>query len=152
MWKVITVISVGLLLSGCGDKDFLSGVNKKLTTVTSTSVVYPSLPDIDVPLSPILRSVVYDYPRDTSKPKEAKTTPECLQQPPIANFEVVCMQYPVQKNSNIFIGMDKTSFDNQVTNQEQINSYNRSLRSRIDEINKERAKWREATDANPATK
>ena len=152
MWKVIAVILLGSIVVGCGDSGFLSGVNKKVTTVTSTSVIYPSLPDIDKPLPPVLRPVVFDYPRDLSKPKEVKGTQECLQQPPIVNFDELCMQYPVLKNSNIFIGMDKKSFDNHINNQEQINSYGRILLSRIDEINKERAKWREAPDATPATK
>jgi hypothetical protein len=124
----------------------LSGVNKKVTTVTNTSVIYPSLPDIDKPIPPVLRPVTFDYPRDLSKTKEVKATQECTQQPPIANFDYLCTQYPIQKNSNIFIGMSKKDFDNYLINEELKNGYVRSLLNRIDEVNKEREKWRSSNE------
>ena len=107
-------------------------------------MIYPSLPDIDKPLPPILRTINFDYPRDTSRPKEVKATSECTQQPPIPNFDQLCLQYPLAKNSNLYIGMDEQSFKNYFANTELINGYGRSLNSRIDEINAERAKWRES--------
>jgi hypothetical protein len=54
------------------------------------------------------------------------------------------MEYPIIKNGNIFIGMNKTSFDNYLSNQELINGYGRILNSRLDEVNAERAKWRDS--------
>jgi len=145
MWKTLTVTLSLLTLTGCGgDNGFLSGAQKKVTVVNNTEIIYPSLPDIDKPLAPILRPVIFDYPRDITKPKQVKATEDCKVQPPIANFEQVCMEYPIIKNGNIFIGMSKTSFDNYLSNQELINGYGRILNSRLDEVNAERAKWRES--------
>lgn len=138
MWKIIGALSIILLLGACGET-----AKTKTTVVTDTKIAYPSLPDIDKPLPPILRSVVFDYPRDTTKPKQVKATPECITDPKPANFEQQCLEYPLVKNSNLFIGMDKKSFENYLSNQEQINGYNRSLSGRLDEVNAERAKWRE---------
>ena len=138
MFKNIAVISFSLLLIGCGDSV------KPTTVVSNADVIYPSLPDIDKPLPPILRTINFDYPRDTSRPKEVKATSECTQQPPIPNFDQLCLQYPLAKNSNLYIGMDEQSFKNYFANTELINGYGRSLNSRIDEINAERAKWRES--------
>jgi hypothetical protein len=144
MFRIITVISFGLLLSACASGTFSDSIDKKRTVVRSEEIVYPSLPDIDKPIPPVLRTVVFDYPRDSSKPKQAKATSECHQQPPIPNFDSVCLEYPLQANSNIFIGMNSESFKNYITNQELLNSYNRMLLSRIDEINSERQKWRDS--------
>lgn len=146
MWKTLTVIfSLSLLLPACGgDNGFLSTAKKNVTVVNNTEIIYPSLPDIDKPLPPILRPVIFDYPRDTTKPKVVKATEDCKVQPPITNFEQICMEYPIIKNGNIFIGMNKNSFDNYLSNQEQINGYGRILNSRLDEVNAERAKWRES--------
>ena len=138
MLKVIAVIILAGALTACGSAP------QKPTVVSNTAVIYPSLPDIDKPLAPILRPIKFDYPRDNTKPKEVKDTPECVQQPPIANFERVCMQYPILKNSNLYIGMDEQSFKNYFANTEIVNGYGRSLNSRLDEVNAERAKWRES--------
>ena len=138
MFKVITVIILSSVLVACGSSP------QKPTVVSNAEVIYPSLPDIDKPLAPILRPIKFDYPRDTTKPKEVKDTPECVQQPLIANFDQVCLQYPLLKNSNLYIGMDEQSFKNYFANTELINGYGRSLNSRLDEVNAERAKWRES--------
>jgi hypothetical protein len=137
-------ISLLFLLGACGDGGFLSGTQKKVTTVTNTQITYPSLPDIDKPLPPILKSVTFDYPRDITKPKQVKSTPECIQQPQIPDFQRLCMEYPLTTNSNLFIGLDQQSFKNYVSNQESVNGYNRILNTRIDEVNTERARWRDS--------
>ena len=135
-------ISIILLsLAGCNsESSFSSGV--KPTTVTNSTVVFPNLPDIDKPLPPVLKPVVFDYPRDISKPKQSKNTPECQGVQPIPSE---CLEYPILKNINIFVGMDQQSFKNYVSNQEQTGSFSRILNTRIDEINAERAKWRESS-------
>jgi len=143
MWKIITITFLLISVSGCGTFDFLETAKKKTTVVTNTSVIYPSLPDIDKPLSPIQQPVVFDWPRDTSKPKVAKTTENCKQVPQVPDFDRVCLEYPLATNSNIYIGFDQQSFKNYIANQEAINGYNRSLVKRLDEVNAERAKWRE---------
>ncbi len=140
MWKII---AVALLLGGCSSLGF-NDPTKKTTVVTNTSVVYPDLPDIDKPLPPVQQPVTWDYPRDKTKAKVVKTTPECLQQPPIANFDKACLEYPVDKSSNLFVGLDSVGFKNWFSNQESLNGYIRSLLTRIDEVNAERAKWRES--------
>jgi hypothetical protein len=47
-------------------------------------------------------------------------------------------------NTNINIGINQTNFKNYISNQEQTHGYIRLLEGRIDEINAERRRWREA--------
>ncbi len=138
MRKPIT-ITLLLLLGACSSSQ--ATLESQKTILTNTKVVYPSLPNVDVPLPPPLKPVKLDYPRDISKPKVVKNITECKVEPVV---DELCKEYPIVVNSNIFIGMDQQSFKNYIANQEQINGYSRSLVNRLDEVNAERTKWRES--------
>lgn len=140
MWKYIISFSlIATLTSGCDTLSFLAQVERKTSVVTKTDVVYPFLPDIEKPIPPVLKQVVVDYPRDLTKGQQLKTTPDCLQ-----TATERCLEYPLANNSNLFIGMTLENFKNYVSNNEQINGYIKGLLLRIDEINVERARWRDS--------
>lgn len=117
------------------------------TPIVEKEVVhaYPDLPDIE-PLPPLtLIPFEWDYPRDTTK-RVAKSTRKCLETPTPQRDEAYwerCGENPPLPNSNIFMGLSRDDFETFLVNNEKVRARLLQYKTRIDEINRERATWRQ---------
>lgn len=76
--------------------------------VVNTQVIYPNLPDVELPLSPQMREVHVTFPKD----------------------------------KNVFVTMDQQNWGNLVYNIQALKEIILQDQARIEEVNKERAEWR----------
>ncbi|MCB1936131.1 MAG: hypothetical protein KDF59_09330 [Nitrosomonas sp.] len=133
------LVVLGVLFSGC--------TTPSQVPIVKTDVVrvYPDLPDIE-PLPPLtLMPFEWDYPRDTTK-RVPKSTSKCLETPGQQRDESYwerCSEHPPLGNSNIFMGFSREDFETFLVNNEKIRARLLQYKARIDEINRQRAMWRQ---------
>jgi len=149
--KLVIVGAVSILaLGACAKPPSRQTTFTPQTTVRVVSEVkYEQLPGIDVPETPALKPVAYDLPRDTAAAPIVKTTTECLSVPTAQQdlaFWERCGQFPIDPDSNIFIGMDQENFNNLNYNMETLRQYVAVLKERIAIANDQRADARARND------
>jgi hypothetical protein len=151
MLKLLAV-AVGLvMLSGCGT--LAAGLNRATGTqlIQTHSTVYPDLPDVEIPDPPRTRPVTFDVPRDLNGTPTLRNTPECTRVPLDQRSEAFwsrCGDFPIDRQSNLLVGLDEQGVRNLTYNREAQDSYTRQLRRLLREENRQREVWRERNRAN----
>lgn len=135
---------LALLLSGCA---LNKPVNPEpVTTVRVVQVTaYPELPDIPLPVEPVLLPWEYEVPRDMSR-KEPRPTPDCERVPDKERDDAFwqrCGENPVVRDSNVLFGFDQRNWNILLANFSKLREYIFQLRARIDLANESRREWRQ---------
>jgi len=107
-----------------------------------TETKYEQLPNINVPATPDLKPVQFDLPRDLEADPLIKSATGCTNIPPAQQdvaFWERCGQFPIDPNSNLFIGMDQENFNNLTYNLETLRQYIAVLKERIAIANDQRS-------------
>lgn len=117
------------------------------TTVrTVESTYYPNQPDIALPTRPRFQNFEYDFPRRTDLQQLVKNTTACKAVPVAQQDQAFwrrCGEFPVDTNSNIFIGFTQPEWDKFIQNWAEVEAYVKVLEERIAEVNRQRARYRE---------
>jgi len=131
------VLVLPLLLTACG--------RDNVTARILQTWQYHELPPIEAPPQPNLQPVVWDIPRDITR-RVVRNTTDCLRVPESQRNDAFwrrCGSFAPQPNSNLFIGLDQQNFEALQLNLEQLEARDRMWRNRIDEVNRQRAEWRQ---------
>ena len=140
-------LTLAALLAGCA----ASG-QKAAEPVTTVRVVpataYPELPEIQLPIEPVLLPWEYEVPRDMSR-WEAKNTPECAgvaDKPPTDPAWKRCGEHPVVRDSNVLFGFDQPNWNIMLSNFSKLREYIFQLKARVDLANQSRREWRQRAE------
>ena len=143
MNKLLVIFPL-LFLTGC----LTTGFEPKTTVTVVTETNYPELPDI-APLLPLnLIPFEADVPRDTTK-VEVKNISKCLERKEEernAAFWIECGENPILEETNIYLGMDQLNWNIMVENFAKLKERLFQYRKRLEEINEQRAKWRQRAE------
>lgn len=133
MIKIFAVVGSLLFLSACSTSPRVEVIER---------TVYPELPVISHPLTPNLKPVVWDMPRIMDE-TVVKNTTECQEMDEDhPRFERTCLENPIDPNSNIHIGFDRTNWQGFQSNMNLIREYIRQYKERLDLVNQQREEWK----------
>lgn len=132
--KKITSIAMLLFLAACSPE---ARVNLVKTPI------FPELPPVQKPFKLNLETCELDYPRNTSSEMTEKNITDCInhQNKSSVDYQRRCLEYPVDMNSNLFIGFDQESWLCHVRNQQKIQLQLKVYDGLIDSVNKTRSDW-----------
>ncbi len=140
---LLGMVSV-VLLAGCATnptgRTFDPQSRTTVRTVVSEAEKVREAP-IDVPDDPKLKDVNFDYPRLMTADEVIKNTTACRAVPKEKqdlDFWAACGIAPIDPDSNIFIGMDQTSFNNLTYNLETLRQHSALLKARLAIANESR--------------
>lgn len=132
------------LLAGCATSPTGRTFDPQRQTTVRTVVVQEEAPrqaPVDIPDSPKLKPVEFDYPRMMNASEVIKNTTACRAVPKEqqdVNFWAECGIAPIDPDSNIFIGMDQESYNNLTYNLATLKEYSGLLKSRLVLVNEGR--------------
>lgn len=141
--SVAVLAIVALFTAGCS-----ATLPQKKEFLVTERIVYPELPDIQVPPIPPLLPFKFDVPRDMSR-LEVKNTEECLSVPEDKRDEKFwnkCGIHPPLDDTNIFLGLDEESYNNLMLDLKMLQEHIITLRKIIEHVNEQRRKWRQLNE------
>lgn len=102
-------------------------------------------PNVSLPSKPRLQVYSYDLPRQTNVQQLVKNTSACKAVSKASQdvaFWRRCGEFPVDPNSNLFIGFDQANWHKFQSNQREVEAYVQALEERIARVNEQRARER----------
>ncbi|CAD5374728.1 hypothetical protein RA210_U70044 [Rubrivivax sp. A210] len=137
------LLVVATCLAGCATNR-LSAPEPVATVKLVQTTTYPELPDIQMPVEPVLLPWEYEVPRDLSR-MEPKSTPDCERVPDKERddaFWARCGERPVIRDTNVLFGFDQRNWNILLSNFAKLREYIFQLRARVDLANESRREWR----------
>jgi hypothetical protein len=139
--KKLYIVPFLFLLAACGDKS---------TVLTVT--YYPEMPDLPLCSASSLRVPEAEYPRKMNAEPFVRNLTTCKSTDPkersTAAWMERCLEKPIDTESNIFIGFNQQNWTELNFNLAQINENYKACQARIEEVNKQRAEWREKNQSS----
>ncbi len=138
------MLLLALLLGSCASARLTAPEPVTTVRVVQTTT-YPELPDIQMPIEPVLLPWEYEVPRDMSR-LEPKSTAECERVPDKERDDAYwarCGERPVIRDSNVLFGFDQRNWNIMLSNFAKLREYIFQLRARVDLANESRREWRQ---------
>lgn len=132
------------LLAGCASARLTATEPVSSVRLIQTTT-YPELPDIPLPMEPVLLPWEYEVPRDLSR-MVPKTTADCERasdKPPDDVYWARCGEHPVIVDSNVLFGFDQRNWNILLSNFSKLREYIQQLKARVDLANESRREWRQ---------
>lgn len=136
----IPMMAALILVSACSPTEKIITVQK---------VVYPEMPEIQKPLRLNLENCEFDYPRDIEATPVEKNLSTCIdhQDKESVNYRNECLEHPIDKKSNLFVGYTQEDYLCTIRNTQKIREHIRSLNSAIESANKTRKEYQDRNRA-----
>lgn len=137
-------ICLTVVLAGCSTTNKPTPFVPQTTVRVVTHTVYPTLSEINVPKSPSLKQVTWDYPRDTTTEEVIRNTTVCRAVPvaeQTVEFWAECGQFPIDPTSNLFIGLNQENYNNLNFNLETMRQHIILLNERLTLSNQQRTEF-----------
>ena len=140
-------LALAALLPGCSSTRLTNPEPVTTVRVVQTTS-YPELPDIPLPIEPVLLPWEYAVPRDLSR-MEPKSTADCERVPDKERDDAYwtrCGEHPVVRDSNVLFGFDQRNWNILLSNFSKLREYIFQLKARIDLANQSRSEWRQRAE------
>ncbi len=138
------LLALAAALAGCNAMRV--SVPEPVTTVRVIQTTsYPELPDIQLPVEPVLLPWEYEVPRDLSR-LQPKNTPDCERVPDKERDDAYwarCGERPVIRDTNVLFGFDQRNWNIMLSNFSKLREYIIQLKARVDLANESRREWRQ---------
>lgn len=144
-----SILLLPLLLVACATEVERETFDPTPRTVVITETNYPEFPNIDIPRMPNLIPWEYDFPRDKTEIVVKNTTDcrEVEEENRDDSFWRRCGEHPIIVDPNIAVTLSQEDFDILQRNWALIEEHVIGLRARLNEINRQRADWRERAES-----